>query len=189
MSTTAVQPLASRTRVGAILTVARRWWLPLLAVIVVSVAGSGGTASAATPEHVKRSVVAPPVDLPAGAVCDFAYHQESSYTQNLTLFFDPSGNLIRVEDIVDITVLHRNADTGYTLVEEDHYAAYVDFPSGVAKTSGQSWALRDANGRLVLSGAGLLTTDLATGALLTQTSHVKDTRQILCSALGGAAAP
>jgi hypothetical protein len=70
-TTTAVQPLAGRTRVGAILTVARRWWLPLLAVIVVSVAGSGGTASAATPEHVKWSVVAPPVDLPAGAVCDF----------------------------------------------------------------------------------------------------------------------
>jgi hypothetical protein len=168
-------------------TVASRWCLPLLAVVAVS-AGSG-TASAATPEHVKRSVVAPSVDLPSGAVCDFAYHQESSYTQNLTQFFDAAGNLVRVEDAVDINVLHRNLDTGYTLVEEDHYAAYVEFTSGVAKVSGQSWALRDANGRRVLSGAGLLTTDLVTGALLTQTPSVKDSRQILCSALDGAAAP
>jgi hypothetical protein len=45
---------------------------------------------------------------------------------------------VRVEDVVDITVLHRKADTGYTLVEKDHYAAYVDFASGVAKTTGQS---------------------------------------------------
>jgi hypothetical protein len=58
----------------------------------------------------------------------------------------------------------------------------------VAKVSGQSWALRDLDGRLVLAGAGLLTTDLATGALLTQTPRVQDDRQILCSALGGAAA-
>jgi hypothetical protein len=169
--------------------VAHRWWLLLPAVFVASTVGSGGTAAAATPEHIKQSVVAPPVDVPAGAVCDFAYHQESSYTQNLTQFFDSARTLVRVEDIVDLTVVRRNADTGYTLVEEDHYAAYVDLTSGVAKTTGQSWALRDANGRLVLSGAGLLTTDLATGALLTQTFNVKASRQILCSALGGAAAP
>jgi hypothetical protein len=172
-----------------IATVAGRRWLLLTVVVVASAVGSGGSAAAATPDQVKRSVVSPLVDLPAGAACDFAYHQESSYTQNLTQFFDAAGNLVRVEDIVDITVLHRNADTGYTLVEEDHYAAHVDFASGVAKTSGQSWALRDANGRLVLSGAGLLTSDLATGALLTQTPHVKDNRQIVCSALGGSAAP
>lgn len=169
-------------------TVARRWSLLLVTVVAMSAAGGGATASAATPEHLKRSVVAPPVDLPAGAVCDFAYHEESSYTQNLTRFFDSDGNLVRVEDQVDVTILHRNLDTGYTLVEEDHYAAYVDFASGVATTSGQSWALRDADGRLVLSGAGLLTIDLATGALLTQTPGVKDNRQILCSALGVSAA-
>ena len=72
--------------------------LLLLAVLVVSAVGSGEPASAATPEHVKQSVVAPAVDLPAGAVCDFGYHQESSYTQSLTQFFDATGNLVRVED-------------------------------------------------------------------------------------------
>jgi hypothetical protein len=56
-------------------------------------AGGLGTAAAATPEHVKRSVVAPPVDLPAGALCDFAYHQGSACTQNLAQFFDPAGDL------------------------------------------------------------------------------------------------
>ncbi len=170
-------------------TVASRWRLLLLTVFVVSAVGSGATASAATPEHVKTSVVAPAVDVPSGTVCDFGFHQESSYTQNLTRFFDSAGNLVRVEDQVDITVLRRNLDTGYTLVEEDHYAAYVDFASGVARTTGQSWALRDTNGRLVVLGAGLLISDLATGALITQTANVKDNRQVLCSALGGSAAP
>jgi hypothetical protein len=170
-------------------TVASRWRLLLLTVFVVSAVGSGATASAATPEHVKQSAVAPAVDLPPGTVCDFGFHQESSYTQNLTRFFGRDGNLVRVEDQVDITVLRRNLDTGYTLVEEDHYAAYVDFGSGIARTTGQSWALRDTSGRLVLSGAGLLSSDLATGALITQTPNVKDNRQIFCSALGGAAVP
>jgi hypothetical protein len=169
-------------------TVARRWGLLLLTVVVVSAAGGGAKASAATPEHVKRSVVAPAVDVPPGAVCDFGFHQESSYTQNLTRFFDSDGNLVRVEDQVDLTILRRNLNTGYTLVEEDHYTAYVDFGNGIARTTGQSWALRDTSGRLVLSGAGLLSSDPATGALITQTPNVKDNRQILCSALGGAAA-
>jgi hypothetical protein len=162
----------------------------LLGVALVAAAVTAAQpASAATPVHIKRSVVAPALDLPAGALCDFAYHQESSYTQNLSQFFDSAGNLVRVEDQVDITVLHRNADTGYTLIEEDHYAAYVAFASGVARITGQSWALRDETGRLVLSGAGLLTTDLATGALLTQTPNVNDSRQIFCPALGGTPAP
>lgn len=170
-------------------TIAHRWWLHLLTVFVVSAAGSGAAASAATPEHVKQSTVAPAVDLPAGTVCDFGFHQESSYTQNLTRFFDSAGNVVRVEDQVDITVLRRNLGTGYTLVEEDHYAAYVDLAAGVARTTGRSWALRDSNGRLVLSGAGLLSSDLASGALITQTPNIQDSRQILCSALGGSAPP
>jgi hypothetical protein len=58
-----------------------------------------------------------------------------------------------------------------------------------SRTTGQSWALRDTDGRLVLSGAGLLSANLATGALITQTPNVKDSRQIFCSALSGAAEP
>lgn len=169
-------------------SVVSRCRLVLPAVVVIGAVGIGGPASAATTQHLTRSLVGTPVDLPAGALCDFAYHQESSYTQKLTLFSDGDGTLLRVEDVVDITVAHRNAATGYTLVEEDHYAAYVSFASGVAQITGQSWSLRDLDGRLVLSGAGLLTTDLATGALLTQTPHVQDDRQVLCSALGGTAA-
>jgi len=170
-------------------SVTRRWALLLLTAVMMGSAGSGGAASAATPEHVMRSAVAPAVDLPPGTVCDFGFRQESSYTQNLTRFYDSDGNLVRVEDQVDLTVLRRNLDTGYTLVEEDHYAAYVDFTSGIARTSGQSWALRDTSGHLVLSGAGLLSSDLATGAVITQTANVKDSRQIFCAALAGTAGP
>jgi hypothetical protein len=46
----------------------------------VSAAGSVGTTAAGTPDNVKRSVVAPSVDLLAGALCAFAHHQESAYT-------------------------------------------------------------------------------------------------------------
>jgi hypothetical protein len=171
-------------------TVTRQWkllLLLLLTVLVVGAASSAAAASASTPEHLKQTVVAPAVEVPAGTVCDFGFHQEASYTQNLTRFFDGEGSLVRVEDHVDITVLRRNLDTGYTLVEEDHYAVYVDVGSGIARTTGQSWALRDTSGSLVLSGAGLLSSDLSTGALITQTPNVKDNRQIFCSALGGAA--
>jgi hypothetical protein len=110
-------------------TVTRQWkllLLLLLTVLVVGAASSAAAASASTPEHLKQTVVAPAVEVPAGTVCDFGFHQEASYTQNLTRFFDGEGSLVRVEDHVDITVRRRNLDTGYTLVEEDHYAAYVE---------------------------------------------------------------
>jgi uncharacterized protein (DUF2141 family) len=160
-----------------------------VALAAAAVVVDAQPASAATPEHVTLIVTVPPLDLPAGALCDFAYHQEASYTRNRTRFFDSAGNLVRIEDLNDVTVVHRNVDTGYTLVEEDRYAAHVDFASGVVRVTGQSWALRDEAGRLVLAGAGLLTLDLSTEALLTQTSNVKDSRQIFCPALGGTPAP
>jgi hypothetical protein len=43
------------------------------------------------------------VDAPAGVVCDFAVHEDVSYTQNITRFFDDAGDLIRVEDEIDLT--------------------------------------------------------------------------------------
>jgi hypothetical protein len=45
------------------------------------------------------------------------------------------------------TILHRNLDSGMTLIEHLHYAVHVDFVSGTATVTGQSWHLRDENGR------------------------------------------
>jgi hypothetical protein len=168
--------------------VARRVLLPI-ALAAIGVAAGGAPASAATPVHAKRTVGPIIVDVAAGALCDFNYDEEDSYTQTVIRFLDDAGNLVRVEDAVDLTVLHRNADTGQTLIEEVHYAAYVDFVGGVARVTGESWHLRDEGGRPVLSGAGLIATDLTTGEVLTQTSDAKaDFAATICPALGGAPA-
>jgi hypothetical protein len=143
--------------------------------VVLALVSLGLSASAApaatTPQHVKRTVGPLVFDAPAGAVCDFAVHAEESYTQNMTRFFDDEGNLVRVEDQIDLTVLHRNAETGKTLIEEDQYAAHVDFVTGTVDVTGESWHLRDANRRLVLEAAGFTSIDLATGDVLRETPN------------------
>ncbi len=168
--------------------VARRGLLPL-AIAAVVLAMGAGSASAATPVHVKRTVGPIAGDVPAGALCDFAYHEEDLGTQNITRFFDAQGNLIRVEDHLDISILHRNTDTGQTLTEDLHYTAHVDVTSGQVQVTGESWHLRAENGRLVLSGAGLIAIDLITGDILRQTPGAQaDAAAIICPALGGAPA-
>jgi hypothetical protein len=128
-----------------------------LAMLVAGASLTTAPALAATPpQHLKRRVGPLIFDAPAGVTCAFAVHEEVSYTQNITRFFDDAGRLVRVEDQIDLTVLHRNAETGRTLTEEDHYAAHVDLVTGAVEETGQSWHLRDADGRLVLSGAAAL---------------------------------
>jgi hypothetical protein len=166
----------------------------LTAVVVglTLVIAAPGPASAGhrTAEHLTRSVGPLVFDAPAGTICDFDYRQEASYTQNLERFYDSEGNLVRVEDKVAITVRHTNLDTGYALTETDRYAAFVDFVSGEATTTGQNWHLVDQDGRLVLTGAGRFTIDLLTGDLVgDSTPHMgTDFPNVICPALGGAAA-
>jgi hypothetical protein len=168
--------------------IARRVFLPI-ALAAITLALGAAPASATTTEHVMRVVGPESADFPAGTLCDFAYHQEASYTQNLTRFFDADGNLVSVIDEVDITVVHTNVDTDYSLTEEDHYAAHVDLVSGIAHLTGQSWHLRTADGRLVLSGAGLIIDDIFTQGEFTQTPHAfADFPATICPALGGAPA-
>jgi hypothetical protein len=154
--------------------------------LVLAVPGPA-SAEARTTEHLTRSAGPLVFDAPAGAICDFAYHQESSFTQNLERFFDGDGNLIAVHDEVALTVLHRNAETGYTLTETDRYSAHVDFVTGEATESGQTWHLVDQDGRLVLAGAGQYTIDLATGDIISETPQAlaEGGRNYLCPALGG----
>jgi hypothetical protein len=165
------------------------WGLLSLPIAVVVLATSAGAASAAAPVHVKRSFGPISFDIPAGSLCDFAYHEEDQGTRNLTRFFDDQGNLVGVEDQLDLSIPHRNADTGQTLTENLHHAADVDFITGQVQVTGQSWHLRTENGHLVLSGAGLVATDLVTGDILRQTPNaMADTAAVIRPALGGSPA-
>lgn len=88
----------------------------LVATLVAGASLTTAPALAATPpQHLKRSVGPLIFDAPAGVICTFAVHEEVSYTQNVTRFFDDAGRLGGVEDQIDLTVLHRNAETGKTL--------------------------------------------------------------------------
>jgi hypothetical protein len=61
--------------------------------------------------------------------------------------------------------------------------------TGQVQTTGQSWHLRTQDGRLVLSGAGLIETDLATGSILAETPNtMASAAATICPALGGAPA-
>jgi hypothetical protein len=78
----------------------------------------------------------------------------------------------------------RNADTGKTLTEQDHYAAHVDFIGGEVTETGQSWQLRDEDGRLVLAGAGLFEIDLLAGDVVRETPNAKPSAAaIICPVL------
>jgi hypothetical protein len=142
-------------------------------------------AGAATlPVHVKQTFGPIVGDVPAGVICDFAYHEEDTGTQNLKRFFDSAGNLVRVDDQVAVTILHRNAETGMTLIEELDYAAHVDLVSGEVDVTGQAWHLVDEDGRLVLGRGGLIAIDLATGDVIHETPQAMS--DALCGLLGGA---
>jgi hypothetical protein len=158
--------------------------VPMIALAVLAAGAS--SASAATPQHMTQTF-AIERDLPAGALCDFAYHEEDHGTQTITRFFDRQGNLVGAEAQIAVSILHRNTDTGLTLVEELHSTAHIDFISGQVEVTGQSWHLRAQDGRLVLAGAGLFATDLASGEILRQTPRAlaADTAATICPALGG----
>jgi hypothetical protein len=163
--------------------------LVLLAVVSGAFAVLAGAASAQAPVHIKRTLGPFTFDAPAGTLCDFAYHEESVVTQNLKRFFDDDGNLVRVELLNELTVLHQNADTGLTLIELVRVAVHADFVTGEVSTTGQNWHLRNEDGRLVLVGAGRLVTDLVTGEIISETPNfLADFAQTNCTALGGAPA-
>jgi hypothetical protein len=157
-----------------------------ISLAVVSLSFLATSASAADPAHVRQTVGPLVFDAPAGAMCNFCLHEEETFTQNITRFLDDEGNLVRVEDEVDLWVLHRNANTGQTLTEKDHYAAHVDLVTGEVRQTGQTWHLRDESGQLTLTGAGRFVIDLVTGEVISETPEAKsDAARTLCPALGG----
>lgn len=155
--------------------------------LLVSAALAGPPAVASEPFHGKR-VVNRTFDVPAGDLCDFAYHTEITIAQNIKIFSDENGDVIGTEDQLHASVLHVNADTGTALTERVHYTVHVDFLAGTYRVNGNTWHLRDADGQVVLVAGGLYVVDIFTFELLRETPNVNsDLAATICPALGGEA--
>ena len=92
------------------------------------------------------------IDRPAGTTCDFHYTQTYSGTDRVIEFSD------RVEIHETITIVHANADTGYTLTDSD-VVNYTFYSDGSFKVVGLLFHLRDASGKVVLVQSGQLIFD------------------------------
>jgi hypothetical protein len=114
--------------------------------------------------------------FPAGEICDFEYSQTFSGTDDVTIFGD------RVQVHETLTVSHTNVDTGYTLTEND--TLFFTFGADEEKDVGIFWALRDADGKLVVLQAGQLRFD-ETGLIKFTPNLNPDFAAVICPALGG----
>jgi hypothetical protein len=165
-----------------------RRFLALLMVTLFAGAAVASAAEAREVLHLKATMGPFVHDYAAGTVCDFAYHEEFVNTSNVKIFFDEEGNVVQVEEEAELSVLHLNLDTGFTLTEVVHYAAHFDLIAGEVQITGNWWHLRDA-GRIVYVGSGTFIRDLATGQLVKATPNVgADFAPVNCTALGGSPA-
>lgn len=164
-------------------------FVALLGVMVTAGALAVQAAGASGPVHEKVTMTFPPVDFPAGTICDFNYREEGLLTVNAKVFLDEDGNPVRVEEQDVAHIVHTNVDTGFTLTEDIHYAQHFDFVAGEVALTGNWWHLRDLDGRIVFVGSGMFIGDLVTGELLKATPNVgADFAEVNCTALGGAPA-
>jgi opacity protein-like surface antigen len=121
--------------------------LVLAMAVTVCALSLAAVASAAAP--VKTTTAdSGSFDAPAGTICDFNYHQSFSEVVTQTIFSDG-----RVHTHFDISVVHTNVDTGYTLTERDHYD-FLDITGVKYRNVGLAWHLRDPSGKLVVVRAG-----------------------------------
>jgi hypothetical protein len=119
------------------------------------------------------------VDFPAGALCDFTYHQDYAFVLTRTFFSDG-----RVHSRFDYTLTHTNVDTGYTLTEGDHYA-FLDITDVQYRNVGLFWHLRDPSGKLVVVHAGTVWFDSAFAVVKITPNAGGNLAAVACPALGG----
>jgi hypothetical protein len=159
--------------------------LALMAAVLVAGAAFAASADARDVFHFSGTSPLIVSDFPAGALCDFAYHQEFVNTSHVNVFFE-DGHPVQVEEQAEVSVLHRNVDTGQTLSEVLHYAFHFDLVAGEVRLTGNWWHLRDADGRIAFVGSGTFVRDLFTGELIRATPNVApDLAETICPALGG----
>ncbi len=152
----------------------------LLAVLGLFVGLQAPVLRAAPPTHLQFTFTGS-FDVPAGGLCDFAYHQEFTVDERITLF--ANGRVI-AHDTQFVT--HVNADTGFALSEVDHIQFMFDPSTERFRQVGLVWHLRDAEGKLVVVQAGQLLIDTNTGEIVKATPNFNpDFAGIICPALGG----
>jgi hypothetical protein len=161
--------------------------LALFAAILI-VAVFAATARATGP--IQDTLSAAGTDFaPAGTICNFNYELDFQVTIDRKRFFDENGVLLRRLQIIEEHLTHRNADTGFQLVEVTHYTTDLDVATGLVRLTGNSWHLRTIDGELVVVRSGLEIFDRVTGELFKATPRVgAGFANVICPALGGAPA-
>jgi hypothetical protein len=153
---------------------------------VLATIAAAGIAAIATPSaladqpaHFQGTLTLPPVDRPAGTLCDFHYYETVVVDFNELDFSNGA-----ITEHLALTIAHTNLDTGYTLTDTDHYTQTFS-PDGTQRLVGLVWHLRDASGKLVLVQAGQLLLD-ANGMPIRFTPNFNpDFAAVACTALGG----
>ena len=151
--------------------------LPTLALGALLIGALAPVASAAKPEHFTESFEDDFVS-PAGDPCDFGYGQSFTGRDIVTIF----ENRVQVHEMITIT--HTNLDTGYALTEVLSYN--LTFYEDSDKTVGIIWHLRDADGKMQVVQAGLVSFD-EDGVRHTPAIN-PDFSDVICPALGGSPA-
>jgi hypothetical protein len=158
---------------GAVLTIGT--------VLGVLAPAAGSTAAWADgPQHVKSPFTFED-RFQAGEVCDFAYGDAGSGSDNAIIFPD------RMIEHITLHVTHTNLDTGFTLTENDYFTV-TTAADGQNKQVGIFWHLRTADGKLVVVYAGQMVFDGEGNVLRFTPNTNPDFAAVICPALGGSPA-
>jgi hypothetical protein len=126
---------------------------------------------------------------PSGTVCDFDYELKFSVEVTEHRYYDASGMYARRIRQIEESLAHHNLDTGAALTETTHYVTDLDVASGTVRLTGNSWHLRDSDGRIVVVRSGLELFDRISGELYRSTPMVgQGFENVICPALGGSPA-
>ncbi len=158
-------------------------------IVVLTALGLGAAAAGASaPTHTRQPFSGTFGPIPAGTLCDFAYAEEFSGVDNVTIFGDPANpDRTIVEE--NLYVKHINVDTGYFVDEYDHFVFQLDAADATLKQIALNWHLRDPSGKIVVVQAGLLVLNMDTGEVISVTPNLNpDFGAVICPALGGSPA-
>jgi hypothetical protein len=159
--------------VGAVLTIGT--------VLGVLAPVTGSTAAwAGGPQHDKSTFTFEDT-FQAGEVCDFAYGDSGSGSDDAIIFAD------RMIEHITLHVTHTNLDTGFTLTENDYFTV-TTAADGQNKQVGIFWHLRTADGKLVVVYAGQMVFDGEGNVLRFTPNTNPDFAAVICPALGGSPA-
>jgi hypothetical protein len=156
-----------------------------LLVVLGCLGASTAPASAGQVTHIKDSFTYDNV-LPAGTFCDVAIESSGTVFENMVVFGDPN-NPNRVNNHQKQFNLWKNLSTGKTLTDTDRFTVFFNMKKGTFSFRGSTFHIKNADGTgpSIAVGAGLITFDANTGAIIKVTPHsVPDIAAFMCPLLG-----